>query len=181
MKLLNKFLITLLTIALCGMPQFAQAQQSPATPNSSPQTSAPPAQTKSGQSGVTVDPSQGPLQPVPAETQQEPAPVQPAPASSQAEQNSGAQAQTAPENPQPQKPAEPVGAATAEKGRTQGGAASKPAGTAIAPAKQRQVRSWLIKIGAIAAAGAAAGTIYALSRKTPSLPPGAAAVRAASH
>jgi len=71
--------------------------------------------------------------------------------------------------PQPKKPpAEPVGAAAAEKVPTVGGAASRPAGAAIAPAKQRQTRSLLIKIGAIAAAGAALGTVYALSRGTPS-------------
>ena len=68
---------------------------------------------------------------------------------------------------------EPSGAATAERGITNGGAASRPAGTAIAPAKQRRVRSLVIKIGAIAAGAAAIGSIYALSRGTSSLPPGA--------
>ena len=67
---------------------------------------------------------------------------------------------------------EPQGAATAEKVSTAGGAAAKPAGAAIAPAKQRQARSLLIKLGAVAASAVAAGTIYALSRGTPSLPPG---------
>ena len=73
----------------------------------------------------------------------------------------------------PQKPAEPTGTAAAQKGRTAGGAASQPAGTAIAPAKQRQVRSLLIKLGLIAGAGIAFGTVYALSRQTSSVPPGA--------
>src|SRR5436305_1880388 len=36
---------------------------------------------------------------------------------------------------------------------------------------QDQTRSLLLKIGAIAAAGVAAGTVYALSRGTPSMPP----------
>jgi hypothetical protein len=53
-----------------------------------------------------------------------------------------------------------------------GGAASKPAGTAIAPAKQRQVRSFLIKMGAIVAGAAALGTVFALSKSSPSTPPG---------
>jgi hypothetical protein len=35
------------------------------------------------------------------------------------------------------------------------------------------MRSFLIKLGAIAGAGAALGTIYALTRGTSSLPPGA--------
>jgi hypothetical protein len=79
-----------------------------------------------------------------------------------------------PEAPQPkQQPSQPVGAATAERVPTAGGAAAKPAGAAIAPAKQHQTRSLLIKIGAIAAAGAAVGTIYALSRGTSSTPPNA--------
>jgi hypothetical protein len=74
--------------------------------------------------------------------------------------------------PPEQKPVtEPVGAAAAEKVPTAGGAASKPAGAAIAPAKQHQTRSLLIKIGAIAAGGIAAGTIYALSHGTSSKPP----------
>jgi hypothetical protein len=66
----------------------------------------------------------------------------------------------------------PLGTATAEKGVTVGGAASRPAGTAIAPTKQRQSRSLAIKVGAILAGGAALGTIYGLSRKTSPTPPG---------
>jgi type IV secretory pathway VirB10-like protein len=75
--------------------------------------------------------------------------------------------------PSPQRSEQPLGTAAAEKARTAGGAASRPAGVAIAPAKQKRSRSFLIKLGAIAAGAAAVGTIYALSRGTPSLPPGA--------
>lgn len=67
----------------------------------------------------------------------------------------------------------PLGTAAAEKGRTAGGGASRPAGVAIAPAKQKRSRGLLIKLGAIAAAGAAMGTVYALSRSTGSTPAGA--------
>jgi len=67
----------------------------------------------------------------------------------------------------------PLGTAAAEKGRTAGGGASRPAGVAIAPAKQKRSRSLLIKLGALAAAGAAMGTVYALSRGTGSTPAGA--------
>ena len=42
--------------------------------------------------------------------------------------------------PQQSKPQEPAGTAAAQAAQTSGGAASKPAGMAIAPAKQRQVR-----------------------------------------
>jgi hypothetical protein len=89
------------------------------------------------------------------------------------QQNQPAQTGSLPAAPQPKtQPAEPQGAATAEKASTSGGAAAKPAGVAIAPAKQHRTRSLLIKVGALAAAGVAAGTVYALSRGTPSLPPG---------
>ncbi|HMF89985.1 MAG TPA: hypothetical protein VKL40_05030 [Candidatus Angelobacter sp.] len=78
-----------------------------------------------------------------------------------------------PAAPQPKaEPGEPQGAATAEKVSTAGGAAAKPAGAAIAPPRQHRTRSLLIKVGALAAAGVAAGTVYALSRGTPSVPPG---------
>jgi hypothetical protein len=83
-------------------------------------------------------------------------------------------AQSTPDAPQPKtQQSEPQGAATAENVNTAGGAAAKPAGVAIAPAKQHQARSLLIKIGAFVAGGAAAGTVYALSRGTSSTPPGA--------
>jgi len=68
---------------------------------------------------------------------------------------------------------EPTGTAAAPAGRVTGSAASQPAGVAIAPAKQRQVRSILIKMGAIAGAGIALGTVYGLSKASPSNPPGA--------
>jgi hypothetical protein len=64
----------------------------------------------------------------------------------------------------------PLGTAAAEKGKTAGGAASRPAGVAIAPAKQKRSRSLLIKLGAVAAAAAALGTVYGLSRSTKGTP-----------
>jgi hypothetical protein len=98
--------------------------------------------------------------------------VAPVPEEPQPQQDSSAQS-----NPQAQssgqQPSSPEGTATARSARTLGGPASKPAGSAIAPAKQHQRRSLLIKIGAIAGAGAALGTVYALTRGTPSRPPGA--------
>jgi len=160
-------------------PETAQPPQSnqttPAQPNAaqpaSPQPAAQPQQTQQqpGASGTTVNPSQAPLQPVTTypnanETQQQ----------QQPDQNNAAptQSTTVPEAPQPKKPAEPVGAAAAESVPTAGGAAAKPAGVAIAPAKQHQTRSLMIKIGAALAAGAAIGTVFALSHGTPSTPPG---------
>lgn len=68
---------------------------------------------------------------------------------------------------------QPTGTAAAQAGKLSGNAASRPAGAAIAPAKQRQVRSFLIKMGVIAGAGVAIGTVAALSRGTSPKPPGA--------
>jgi len=73
---------------------------------------------------------------------------------------------------QPQPPHEPVGTAAAESVQTTGVAAFRPAGAAVAPAKQRRARSILIKVGALVGAGVAIGTTMALSQGSPSKPPG---------
>ena len=67
---------------------------------------------------------------------------------------------------------QPVGAAAAQLGRTTGGAASKPAGAALAPTHQRHSRSLLLKLGLLAGAGIAVGSVAALSKASPSRPPG---------
>src|SRR5258708_9779409 len=169
-----KIVSSSLIVGLCLTPEMMPAQQSttPAPASNSaqqqPQPSQPSSQPSNQNRGTTVDPAQAPLQPVTtyphaSETQQQEAPGAAAPA------QAPANVTTLQDAPQPKKPpAEPVGAAAAEKVPTVGGAASRPAGAAIAPAKQRQTRSLLLKIGAIAAAGAALGTVYALSRGTPS-------------
>ncbi len=59
-------------LALCGLPEYAQAL--PQQNGSAPQNQ------QSPQSGTTIDPSQGPLQPVPSQNQpdnQVPAPPVP--------------------------------------------------------------------------------------------------------
>lgn len=178
-----KFLSAALALALAVTPEmFAQqagGQQQPTPPQNQSQPApaatpdqTPPSPQQPPNQGTTVNPSQPPLQPVTtypgaSDTQQ----------GQQANQPTGnEQTGNTPEAPQPkQQPNQPVGAATAERVPTAGGAAAKPAGAAIAPAKQHQTRSLLIKIGAIAAAGAAVGTIYALSRGTPSTPPNSVA------
>lgn len=68
---------------------------------------------------------------------------------------------------------QPLGTAAAKEANTVGGAASKPAGTALAGVKQKQSRGLLIKVGAVLAAGAALGAVYAMSRGTSPTPPGA--------
>jgi hypothetical protein len=199
---ITRILGALLIAGLCVTPEMMQAAQqnsqsaAPQTPATRPQGSnqgssqEPQAATQpNGQSqqqnkpqgsGTTIDPSQAPLQPVttypdaPTPQQDQHNGVQPVQGaqSGQSGQDQSKQAQ------QPQKPVtEPAGAAAAEKVPTTGGAASRPAGVAIAPAKQHQARSLLIKIGAVAAAGVAAGTVYGLSRGTPSTPGLAGATR----
>ncbi len=70
-------------------------------------------------------------------------------------------------------PKEPLGTAAAETVPTLGVAASRPAGAALAPAKQRRVRTILIRMGAVIGVGAAVGATMALSEGSPSKPPGA--------
>lgn len=67
----------------------------------------------------------------------------------------------------------PVGTAAAEAPKVSGITAAQPAGVAIAPAKQRRVRTIVLRVGAIIGAGAALGTVIALTEATPSKPPGA--------
>jgi len=67
----------------------------------------------------------------------------------------------------------PTGTAAAEAPTVSGVTAAQPAGVAIAPAKQRRVRTIVLKIGAIVGASAALGVTLALTAGTPSKPPGA--------
>lgn len=125
------------------------------TQSSSPQQSPP--------SGVMIDPSAAPLKPSAAPPSQAPLPNAPQPA---------APAQQRPTQPLAQPAIQaPVGAAAAEQVRTAGGGASRPAGNAIAPVKQHQYHSLVIKLGAAAAAGIAVGAVYGLSHSTSSTPP----------
>jgi hypothetical protein len=77
------------------------------------------------------------------------------------------------ESTQETKPQRPVGTAAAEAPMVTGVTAAQPAGVAIAPAKQRRVRTIVLKVGAIVGAGVALGTVAALRLGTPSKPPGA--------
>lgn len=158
-----RLLVLPLLLALCGAPEIAQAQTdsnqaSGNTPAQAPENGAP------AQNPGMVDPSKGPLQPIPPADNP---PENPSPQPS-------AQSPTSPEPAQPlPRGQQPAGTAVGERGTTAGGAASRPAGSAIAPAKQHQYRSLFIKIGVIAAAGAAIGTVVALTKGSPSKPPGA--------
>jgi cytoskeletal protein RodZ len=67
----------------------------------------------------------------------------------------------------------PSGAAAAKAAPAKGAPASRPVGAAIAPAKQRERRSLLIKVGLLAGACVAVGSVVALSKASPGKPPGA--------
>jgi hypothetical protein len=106
-----------------------------------------------------------PSNPRPEAEAQPPAPTQ------------GEQSLASPQSQSSQAPSSPsqrpVGTAAAETSNASGVAASQPAGVAIAPAKQRRVRTIVLRVGALVGAGVAVGTVVALTQGTPSKPPGA--------
>jgi cytoskeletal protein RodZ len=73
---------------------------------------------------------------------------------------------------QQQEPA-PSGTAGAKAANVKGAPVAQPAGAAVAPARQRGHRSLFIKLGLLAGAGIAVGTVVALSAKSQPRPPGA--------
>ena len=85
-------------------------------------------------------------------------------------QQQDARAESSSANEQQNPPEIPVGTAAAPAEKTLGATASRPAGAAIAPAKQRRSRSFLIHVGIIVGACAAVGTVAALSHASPSQP-----------
>jgi hypothetical protein len=86
---------------------------------------------------------------------------------------SAATPQSSSQPKQDEKLQRPVGTAAAEAPKVSGITAAQPAGVAIAPAKQKRARAIVIKIGAIVGGAAAIGAVVALTRATPSKPPGA--------
>ncbi|HMD19264.1 MAG TPA: hypothetical protein VKH40_03035 [Alloacidobacterium sp.] len=99
-------------------------------------------------------------------TQSETIPDSPTPV----EQNQSASSfQSAPQQQQSATP-EPVGTAVAPYEKIVGVAASRPAGAAIAPAKQKRTRTILISVGVVVATAVAVGTVVALSKASPSQP-----------
>ncbi len=66
--------------------------------------------------------------------------------------------------------APPVGTAAAPAVKGTGVAGSRVSGAAIAPGKQRRVRTFLISIGVVVAACVAVGAVVALTHATPSQP-----------
>jgi cytoskeletal protein RodZ len=90
----------------------------------------------------------------------------------QPEQQTPAQQAPAQQPPaQPQEtPQQPVGTAAAPYEKPTGVPGSRPAGAAIAPAKQRRVHAIVIRVAIVLAAGAAVGAVVGLSKATHSSP-----------
>lgn len=92
----------------------------------------------------------------------------------QSQQSQAGQANTNTAAPQPAKTEQqPLGTAAAPAVNPVGVAASQPAGVAVAPAKPHRVWTMVVKVGAIAGAAVAIGSVMALSKASPSKPPGA--------
>ncbi len=166
-----------LSVLLCNVPQYMAAQTAGNQGAQATQSQTPTDQnvSRDAQSQSTrPDPSQAPLAPVPTARPADNNSVPPdAPSEVQRSQEAQQEQPNSAPKP-PQQPAAPLGTATAQQGATRGGVASKPAGEAIAPAKQHQVHSLLIKVGLLAAGAAAVGAVVGLTRGTSSVPPGAA-------
>ena len=142
-------------------PRATTAQDPSSTPPPVDQSSAPlNPDAENSPKQVPANPESSEQAPVSGTNAEEPAP------------NSSDASQSSLPEPPPQRPHEPVGTAAAESVAVTGVAASRPAGVAVAPAKQRRVRSILIKVGALVGAGVAVGTTMALSQGSPSRPPG---------
>jgi hypothetical protein len=146
--LLTRAICALLVLLLSGAAEPLLAQQPSGAPQDTQNTPA-----------TDQNPIQPPIE-LPdspgrssTESQQQQAPAQPSMPAPQSQN----------QKPSPQ----PSGTAAAPAVQVSGSAASKPAGVAIAPPKQRQIRSLLIKLGFIAGAGAALGTVMALSAASP--------------
>ncbi len=152
-----------------GAPAAPAGQsQAPAPDNTAPAVPAPDAaQNPVPSTGVT--PPVSPSTTAPATQDSTPAAGQEqAPQATPAQTPEPAQQPAAP----PKRPADtaPVGTAAAPYEKGVGNAASRPAGAAIAPAKQKRTRSILIRVGILVGAAAAIGTVVGLSMASPSRP-----------
>ena len=152
-EVLRRTFYGVLILALVALPELSAAQTAPTDQPQEQPTAAQQQQTNQPAQPATTAPTENTqqAQPQPNELPNSPGSVRP--------------------QAQPSSTERPLGTAAAEIGNASGTAASKPAGVAIAPAKQHQSRSLLIKLGAVLGAGVAIGTVMALSNASPSRPP----------
>jgi hypothetical protein len=157
------FLIAALTGAFLissEMPLLANPQQSAQSqPSQSSSSQSSSNQASADQSSSTEAQKAG-----------DPLPDAPQPQSVQTQSTQAQSAQTGQQSTQT-----PSGAAGAKAANVKGAPVAQPVGAAVAPARQRGHRSLLIKIGLLAGAGIAVGTVVALSEKSPTRPPDATA------
>ena len=144
-------LVITLCMTLLIQPTFGAAQETPRNPQPSA------SETSTMEFSSSQPPEELPSAPVPQATSQSP----------QQSQQSQQQSQQ-PNTPQPQQPA--VGTAAAPYEKPTGVPGSRPAGAAIAPAKQRRVRAIVISLGVILAGAGAIGAIAGMSKASHSQP-----------
>jgi cytoskeletal protein RodZ len=152
--LTGAFLISSEMPLVASPQQSSQAQSSQSSPGQSSSGQSSSSQSAAAQSSSTTEPQKA----------GDPLPDAPQPQSAQ---------------PPQQSTQAPSGAAGAKAANVKGAPVAQPVGAAVAPARQRGHRSLLIKIGLLAGAGIAVGTVIALSEKSPTRPPGA--VAASTH
>ena len=168
-----------LVVALCAMlliqPALGEAQE----PAQSPQSSAPSTTEISRAQPFDELPSAPVPQATsgsqqPAQPQQQAQPAQQQSQAAQPQQNQPAQqspaAQGQQQGQQSQEPQQPVGTAAAPYEKPTGVPGSRPAGAAIAPAKQRRVRAIVISLGLVLAGAGAIGAIAGMSKASHSQP-----------
>ena len=153
-KVLAIVLGTLLATQTAGLSALAQSPAQHEAASSQRESAGYPASTAIASAAHSSDllPSAPEPQPFVQEAQQHPAQQQPPPQQQQ--------------NP----PQQPVGTAAAPYEEPTGVPGSRPAGAVIAPAKQKRVRSIVIRVGLLLAGGAAIGTVVGLSRASHSQP-----------
>jgi len=139
-----------LVLALCGLLLIQPATGFSQEPAQSPQSSAP-AMTEISSSQPPEELPSAPVPQAAPQQQQQSQPSQPA------QQPSAA-------------PQAPVGTAAAPYEKPTGVPGSRPAGAAIAPAKQRRVRAIVISLGLVLAGAGAIGAIAGLSKASHSQP-----------
>lgn len=105
------------------------------------------------------------------------APVPHVDAQAQADQTQAAPASQSPQNAKTQQapadqqnPNHPVGTAAAPVVKPEGAPASRPAGAAIAPMKQRRTRAFTIRVAILVAAAVAVGTVAGATLASPARP-----------
>lgn len=159
---------------LASAQQATNVEERPVTSNNGAQTSI---TTYDAAVGLPDSPSaviqRSSAQGQPADPNGNP-PAQPTPdQTAQTQSNTPQQSSPVPPLQSSPPPQRPVGTAAAELPNSSGIAASQPAGVAIAPAKQRRVRTIVLRTGALLGAAVAVGAVVALTAATPSKPSGA--------